>query len=208
MKSYFLALFSLISVRKNRKFLPLFLATGIILFFFPGEIFLSPYAPSQAIKEIEGNQLLETYHSPAELVEVFYTPYSRLASGLSSNFSGFPPPSWTLIYDEHQSQLFPIFHDFSLLEHTLYYLPVDIFSPVRILIVEGRGGLEGYLASCLELEKLDWVVSSSLFVSFLKDYPLFCSEPRFIFPRKFLAQEEEYDLIFLKFPYLRRQFSR
>ena len=196
----FLALFSLISVRKNRKFLPLFLATGIILFFFPGEIFLSPYAPSQAIKEIEGNQLLETYHSPAELVEVFYTPYSRLASGLSSNFSGFPPPSWTLIYDKHQSQLFPIFPDFSLLEHTLYYLPVDIFSPVRILIVEGRGGLEGYLASCLELEKLDWVVSSSLFVSFLKDYPLFCSEPRFIFPRKFLAQEEEYDLIFLEVP--------
>ena len=138
----FLALFSLISVRKNRKFLPLFLATGIILFFFPGEIFLSPYAPSQAIKEIEGNQLLEIYHSPAELVEVFYTPYSRLASGLSSNFSGFPPPSWTLIYDKHQSQLFPIFPDFSLLEHTLYYLPVDIFSPVRILIVEGRGGVK------------------------------------------------------------------
>ena len=141
-------------------------------------------------------------------MEVFYTPYSRLALGLSSNFPDLPPPSWTLVYDKHQSQLFPVYPDFSLLTHTLYYLPVDVLSPREILIVEGRKGLEGYLASFLELEKLDWVISSPLFASFLKDYPLFYSEPQVIFPRKFLAQGRKYDLIFLKFRSSGSRFSR
>lgn len=197
----FLALLSLVSATRVKK-VPLFLLMiiGITFFFSPLEIYLSPYAPARAIREVEENQLIEVYHSPAELLEVFYTPYSRLALGLSSNFPDLPPPSWTLVYDKHQSQLFPVYPDFSLLTHTLYYLPVDVLSPREILIVEGRKGLEGYLASFLELEKLDWVISSPLFASFLKDYPLFYSEPQVIFPRKFLAQGRKYDLIFLEVP--------
>ncbi|MDI3543078.1 MAG: hypothetical protein PWP57_681, partial [Candidatus Atribacteria bacterium] len=196
----FLAFLSLGGVTKVKR-LPLLLLviTGVILFFSPLEIYLSPYAPSRAIREVEENQLVEVYHNPAELLEVFYTPYSRLALGLSSNFLFLPPSSWTLVYDKHEPYLFPIHPDFSLLSHTLYYLPVEILSPQKILIAEGRLGLEGYLASFLKEGKLDWITSSSLFASFLQDYSIY-SEPQIISPRKFLAQGESYDLIFLEVP--------
>ena len=193
----FLALGGITKVKN----LPLLLlvVTGVIIFFSPLEIYLSPYAPSRAIREVEENQLIEIYHNPAELLEVFYTPYSRLALGLSSNFLSLPPSSWTLVYDKHELYLFPIHPDFSLLSHTLYYLPVEVLSPQKILIAEGRNGLEGYLTSVLKDGKVDWVTSSSLFASFLKDYSLY-PEPQIIFPRKFLARGESYDLIFLEVP--------
>ncbi len=66
--------------------------------------------------------------------------------------------------------------------------------------MEGRSGLEGYLTSFLKLEKLDWITSSTLFASFLKDNFFPYSEPRIISPRKFLAQGGKYDLIFLEVP--------
>jgi len=70
----FLALLSLVSATRVKK-VPLFLLMiiGITFFFLLLRfIFLLMLLP--AIREVEENQLIEVYHSPAELLEVFYTP--------------------------------------------------------------------------------------------------------------------------------------
>ncbi|MGC8778143.1 MAG: hypothetical protein ACP5Q4_05645, partial [Candidatus Caldatribacteriaceae bacterium] len=178
------------------------LAVVIALFFSPLKMSLSPYSPSRLLREIPENELLRTYHTPLETLEVFSTPSSRVGWGLSVRFEGVPPSSFTLVFDHHALETFPREPSVPFLEALLLALPFRIGHPEKVLVVEGKGGMEVYLAHHCKSQRVDLVTSSFLFATFLRDFvPAFPAQVMVTSPRRYLQRKKEfYDCITVQVP--------
>ncbi|MDK2896441.1 MAG: hypothetical protein PWP04_561 [Candidatus Atribacteria bacterium] len=175
---------------------------GLILLFLPLDIYLSPYSPSQTILQDPSNKLLFSFRHPAQILQVFDTPHTRVATGVSVNFEQAPPTSWTLVWDHHQEELFPQDPSSAFIQNTLFFFPFQLISPQTVLILESKGGLETYCSAFSQTDEALYLISSPLFERFLeKSFPSFPTEVKISFPRKFLAQtENRYQLITAQVP--------
>lgn len=174
----------------------------LLIFFSPLQMYRSPYSPSLLLREIPENTLLKTYRNPVETMEVFSTPSSRVGWGLSVRFAGVPPSSFTLVFDHHFSETFPTEHPEPFLEALLLALPFRVARPERVLLLEGKGGLEGHLAHHFGASTVELVTSSFLFAAFLRDFvPDFPAQVVVATPRRYLQKRENtYDGIVVQVP--------
>ncbi|MGQ9747697.1 MAG: hypothetical protein ACUVQZ_08060, partial [Candidatus Caldatribacteriaceae bacterium] len=165
-------------------------------------MYISPYAPSRALLEIHDNELIKTYRSPVETMEVFSTPSSRLGWGLSLLFGDIPPSCFTLVFDHHNIEVFPREFPDPFLEALLLALPFRIEHPQKVLVIEGKSGQEVYLAHHFQSEEIELVTSSFLFRSFLQDFiPHFPGKVLVASPRRYVGKRQNsYDLITVRVP--------
>lgn len=173
-----------------------------LLFISPLTMYISPYAPSRTLLEVPDNERLQIYRSPVETMEVFSTPSSRVGWGLSLFFGDTPPSCFTLVFDHHNTEVFPREFPDSFLEALLLALPFRIERPQRVLVVEGKSGQEVYLAHHFQSEEIELVTSSFLFRSFLQDFiPSFPGKVLVTSPRKYIRKRQNsYDLITIRAP--------
>lgn len=179
-----------------------FLIILTALFFSPLRIYLSPYSPSLLLQEIPENRLLRYYRNSLEVMEVFSTPSSRVGWGLSTRFTGIPPSSFTLVFDHHTVEVFPKDVSAPFLEALLLSLPFRIFQPERVLVLEGKEGLDVYCAHHSGSENIELVTTSFLFATFLQDFvPSFPAQVVVTTPRRYLREKKRwYDCIVVQVP--------
>ncbi|MEN3186298.1 MAG: hypothetical protein ABDK92_06630, partial [Atribacterota bacterium] len=172
------------------------------LFVSPLTISLSPYSPSLLLREIPGNRMLRYYRNALEVMEVFFTPSSRIGWGLSAHFTGVPPSSFTLVFDHHATEVFPEDVSVPFLEALLLSLPFRILRPERVLVLEDKGGLEVYCAQQFGSRSIELVTASFLFSSFLQDFvPSFPARVVVASPRRYLQEKKHwYDCIVVRVP--------
>jgi len=185
---------------QKKLFLSSLLLTGILLFM-PINLKISDYSPTRQLRLIPDNQLLYTLHNPSQNLEVFLTPHSRAATGLSMLYRGIPPSSYSLITDYTHQLIFPYQPSQEFINYTLFSLPLRVFNPRDVLCIECDWGYEMY-AMYYSGVNGKIVTSSPLYREFLKNiYPPFPFEIEVAFPRKYLSQvPSQYDLIFLQVP--------
>lgn len=186
---------------KQKKHFFVFIFLISILFFSPLTIKISDYSPTRQLRLIPDNQLLSTYRNPSQYLEVFFTPYSRAATGLSMRYRDVPPSSYSLITDHTHQIIFPYQPSEEFIHHTLFTLPLRVFNPDEVLCVECDWGYEMY-AMYYSGVSGRVITSSPLYRDFLKSiHPSIPYEIEVAFPRKYFSQmPSRCDLIFLKLP--------
>lgn len=179
-----------------------FLVIIAVFFLSPLRIYLSSYSPSLLLQEIPENKLLRYYRNSLEVMEVFSTPSSRVGWGLSASFTGVPPSSFTLVFDHHAMEVFPKDVSAPFLEALLLSLPFRVFKPERILVLEGKEGLEVYCAHHVGSENIELVTTSFSFAAFLRDFiPSFPAQVVVTTPRRYLQGKKHwYDCIVVQVP--------
>lgn len=186
---------------KQKKLFFIFILIITILFFLPLTLKISDYSPTRQLRLIPDNQLLSTYRNPSQHLEVFFTPYSRAATGLSMRYRDVPPSSYSLITDYTHQVIFPHQPSEEFIYNTLFALPLRVFKPDEVLGIECDWGYEMY-AMYYSSVSGTIVTSSPLYREFLKNLrPSIPYEIEVAFPRKYLSQtQSHYDLIFLQIP--------
>jgi len=178
------------------------LALVVCLLWLPLGMRLSPYLPSKSLLLVPETTLLATYRNPFEVLEVFSVPSMRVGSGLSVRFQGVPPSAFALVFDHHQLELFPREVTDDFLEALLFNLPLWNERYEKVLVVEGRGGLEAYVSWYAGVQEITLVTASQAFARFVEGLvPSFPARVVVASSRHFLERSEEmYDVIFLRVP--------
>ena len=187
-------------LNQKKYFFPLAILTCVLLFI-PLTLKISDYSPTRQLKLIPENQLLYTFRNPSQHLEVFSTPFTRAATGLSMRYREVPPSSYSLVYDHIQQQIFPNLPSQEFINHTLFSLPLRAFNPNEVLIIECNWGYEMFATHYADISTT-MITSSPLFRDFLETVqPPFSFEGKVAFPRKYLSQvQSQYDMIFLQVP--------
>ena len=196
-----LAVIACLASFHQKKFMIPIIIFIVVLYFSPLSLKLSDYSPSRQLKLIPENQLLQTYHNPSQNLDVYFTPYSRAAAGLSMLYRDIPPSAYTLVYDHNLQHFFPYHPSQEFLQYTLFSLPIRIFNPNNVLGIECDWGYEIY-ALWYSGVTGKIITSSPLYGAFLDIIHLPSRIQReTAFPRKFLSRNQTlYDLIFLQVP--------
>lgn len=146
-----------------------------VLYFHPAfiDVRISPYKPLKTALRFPGAEHIQTYNSPFSQVDVFKSPASRFAPGLSFRYLKNLPEQTGIAVDS--SEIYAITKDsnkkeLDFIRYLPAALPYEISGKNTVLILEPKGGLSALTAEYYNAENIYKIDSNPTVIKAVKEY--------------------------------------